>query len=424
MPKVAPEIQSSARIKVVGVGGSGKNALNHMINSKVKSVEFIAINTDVQDLHSSLAEKKIHIGKNLTKGQGAGMNPEIGKRSAEETKEEIQDALKGADMIFIAGGMGGGTCTGASPVVAKIAKDEGILTVAVVTKPFFFEGSERMRIANQGLDELEKSVDALIIIPNDKVLSIVDKNTPATDGFALCDEVLKQAVEGISELITTTGKINVDFADIRTILQDAGTALMGVGRGTGENRAKDAANMAINSPLLDVSIHNAKGVLYVIAGSADLTMHEIQDASRVITESIDKEAKVIFGYTHIESLKKGELQVTVIATGFPASNSRPARTASSVVETPVSQPISHVQRVKSDEKDAPIVLRREPDGFGTPERKQINNIVPSEDDIMVKREKKEEKELPIKKEEVMNVIEEDDDDWGAVPAFLRRNKKH
>lgn len=412
MPKVAPEIQSFARIKVVGVGGSGKNALNHMISSKVKGVEFIAINTDVQDLHSSLAEKKIHIGKNLTKGQGAGMNPELGKRSAEETKEEIQDALKGADMVFIAGGMGGGTCTGSAPVVARIAKDEGILTVAVVTKPFFFEGNERMRIADKGLEELEKSVDALIIIPNDKVLSVVDKNTPAGDGFALCDEVLRQAVEGISELITTTGKINVDFADIRTILQDAGTALMGVGRATGENRAKEAANMAINSPLLDISIHNAKGVLYVISGGQDLTMHEIQDASRVVTESIDKDAKVIFGFTQVEGLKKGEVQVTVIATGFPSSGTAQRKI---VLDTPVhTNTVTH-HRKPSEDKDVPVLLRRDPDGLSS-ERKQINNSLPTDEEVVHKRE------AQVKKEELLNVIEEDDDDWNAVPAFLRRKK--
>ncbi len=309
MAKVNPEIETFARIKVVGIGGSGKNAINHMINSKVKGVEFIAVNTDVQDLHHSLASRKIHIGKTITRGQGAGMNPELGKQSAEETREEITESVKGADMVFIACGMGGGTGTGAAPIVAKIAKDQGILTVAVVTKPFFFEGANRMRLADAGLAELESAVDALIVIPNDKILSLVDKNTPAGDGFAMCDEILRQAVEGISELITTTGKINVDFSDIRAVMQDAGTALMGVGRATGENRAKDAANMAINSPLLDVSIHNAKGVLYVVAGGADLTMPEIADASRVITEHIDKDAKVIFGYNTIEGIKKGELQV-------------------------------------------------------------------------------------------------------------------
>nr|MBP7007115.1 cell division protein FtsZ [Candidatus Paceibacterota bacterium] len=229
MPKVSPEIETFARIMVIGVGGSGKNAVNHMINSKVKGVSFITMNTDTQDLHHSLAEKKIHIGKNLTKGLGAGMDPEVGKKAAEETKAEIQDVIKGADMIFIACGMGGGTGTGAAPIVARAAKEQGILTVGVVTKPFFFEGNHRMKIAEKGLDELAGEVDAIIVIPNDKLLQISDKNTNFKDAFAMCDDVLRQAVEGISDLITTPGIINVDFADIRAVMSNAGSALMGIG---------------------------------------------------------------------------------------------------------------------------------------------------------------------------------------------------
>jgi cell division protein FtsZ len=379
-----------------------------MINSKVKGVEFIAVNTDVQDLHHSLASTKIHIGKNITRGQGAGMNPDLGRRAAEETKEEITEAVKGADMVFIACGMGGGTGTGAAPIVAKIAKAEGILTVAVVTKPFFFEGAARMKLADSGLAELEGEVDALIVIPNDKILSLVDKNTPAGDGFAMCDEILRQAVEGISELITTTGKINVDFSDIRAVMQDAGTALMGVGRATGENRAKDAANMAINSPLLDVSIHNAKGVLYVVSGGLDLTMPEIADASRVITENIDKDAKVIFGYNTIEGIKKGELQVTVIATGFPNQNMSSKKTL--FTDTPTTN------KIIIDDKVESILLDRA-------ERRQINNGLP-EEPILVKRSDKNDQNKDIKKEEVINIVvdDEDDDNWNAVPAFLRRKK--
>src|SRR3972149_5230961 len=233
MPKVEPEIESFARIKVIGVGGSGRNAINHMINSRVKGVEFIVMNTDTQDLHNSLAKKKIHIGKNLTKGLGAGMNPDIGKKSAEETKTEIQDVIKGSDMIFIACGMGGGTGTGAAPVVAHAAKEQGILTVAVTTKPFFFEGSHRMKIAEKGIEDLAKEVDAIIIIPNDKLLQLADKNTNFKEAFARCDDVLRQAVEGISDLITTPGVISVDFADIKAIMSDAGSALMGIGSATG-----------------------------------------------------------------------------------------------------------------------------------------------------------------------------------------------
>ncbi|MDO8658972.1 MAG: cell division protein FtsZ, partial [Candidatus Parcubacteria bacterium] len=241
MAKVNQAIESFARIMVIGVGGSGKNAVNHMINSKVRGVSFICMNTDTQDLHHSLAEKKIHIGKNLTKGLGAGMDPEIGKKAAEETKSEIQDVIKGADMIFLACGMGGGTGTGAAPIIARAAKEQNILTVAVTTKPFFFEGNHRMKIAEKGLEELSREVDAIIVIPNDKLLQLADKNTNFRDAFASADDVLRQAVEGISNLITTPGIINVDFADIKAIMSNAGSALMGIGTASGEKRAEKAA---------------------------------------------------------------------------------------------------------------------------------------------------------------------------------------
>src|SRR3984885_11385646 len=235
--RVTPEIETFSRIRVVGVGGSGCNAINHMINSKVRGVEFIAVNTDAQDLHGSLAKKKIHIGKNLTRGLGAGMNPELGKRASEETKEEVQQSIKGSDMVFVACGMGGGTGTGAAPVVARTAKEMGALTVGVVTKPFSFEGAQRMRLAEQGLDELRKEVDALIVIPNDRLLATVGKETTLKAAFAACDDILKQAVEGISDLITHPGIINVDFADIRAVMENSGSALMGIGIASGENRA-------------------------------------------------------------------------------------------------------------------------------------------------------------------------------------------
>ena len=377
MPQVTPEVEAFARIKVLGVGGSGKNAINHMINSKVKGVEFIAVNTDAQDLHNTLAKKKIHIGKNLTRGLGTGMNPELGKRAVEETKEEIQEAIKGADMVFIAGGMGGGTCTGAAPVVAKTAKEIGALTVAVVTKPFFFEGAQRMRLAEQGLEELRKSVDAIIIIPNDRLLSTISKETTARAAFAMCDEILKQAVEGISDLITTPGVINIDFADIRSIMENAGSALMGIGTASGEKRAEEAAKNAINSPLLELSIHGAKGVLFSIAGGDDLTMFEIQDAAKVITESIDQNAKVIFGTVRDEKLKKGEVKITVIASGFPENTAKRSL-------------------FSADTADKGKIYN----SMATP-------TAPKE---------------PAKIEE-KKVIEEADDDWGSVPAFLRRAKK-
>ena len=378
MPQIKPEVEAFARIKVLGCGGSGKNALNHMINSKVKGVEFIAINTDAQDLHHCLAKKKIHIGKNLTKGLGTGMNPELGKRAAEETKEEIQEALKGADMVFVAGGLGGGTYTGAAPEVARIAKELDALTVAVATKPFFFEGTQRMKFAEQGLEELKRSVDAIIIIPNDRLLSTIDKETTAKEAFAKCDDVLRYAVEGISDLITNPGIINIDFADIRAVMENAGGALMGIGRAVGEKRAEEAAKMAINSPLLDISISGAKGVLFSIAGGEDLTMFEIQDAAKIITESADPNAKIIFGTVRDDRLKKNEIKITVIASGFPESIEKKTL-------------------------------------FGAGEKEntkgKIYNTIPTQTD------KKE-----TKPEEKKGEVEENDDDWGAVPAFLRRSK--
>ena len=399
MPKINPAIETFARIKVIGVGGSGKNALNHMINSKVKGVEFIVMNTDTQDLHNSLAEKKIHIGKNLTKGLGAGMNPEIGKRAAEETKAEIQDVIKGADMVFIACGMGGGTGTGAAPIIAQAAKEQGILTVAVVTKPFSFEGNMRMKLAEQGLAELEREVDAILVIPNDRLLAISGKEVGFREAFAICDEVLKQAVEGISELITTPGMINVDFADIRAVMSDAGSALMGIGSASGEGRAQKAALEAINSPLLDLSISGAKGVLFAISGNDDLTIHEIQEAAKIITESIDKDARVIFGTIKDEKLKKGEMKVTVIATGFPTD--MPKR--------------SLFQATQISSKPEPTISTSTKEEVVTAVKSAV--VQPANDYI-----KKVDPIKPAVSDD--DLFANDTDDWSAVPAFLRRpNKK-
>ncbi len=396
MPKLSPEVESFARIKVVGVGGSGKNALNHMIASKVKGVEFIVMNTDTQDLHNSLAEKKIHIGKNLTKGLGAGMNPEIGKRAAEETKAEIQDVVKGAAMVFIACGMGGGTGTGAAPIIAQAAKEQGILTVAVVTKPFSFEGNQRMRLAEQGLAELEREVDAILIIPNDRLIAIAGKDLGFRDAFAMCDEVLKQAVEGISELITTPGIINVDFADIKAVMLDAGSALMGIGSASGEGRAQKAAIDAINSPLLDISISGARGVLFAISGGDDLTIHEIQEVAKIITESVDKDAKIIFGTIKDEKLKKGEMKVTVIATGFPTDMPK-----KSLFQATQSKPESNIGNstkidiINAVKKDIPVLEKN-------------NEYIKKADE---------------KPQDELFIDDDHNDDWSAVPAFLRRPKK-
>jgi len=394
MPKINQEIESFARIMVIGICGSGKNAVNHMINYKVKGVSFICMNTDTQDLHHSLAEKKIHIGKNLTKGLGAGMDPEVGRKAAEETKSEIQDTIKGADMIFLACGMGGGTGTGAAPIVARAAREQGILTVAVVTKPFFFEGNQRMKIAEKGIEELAKELDAIIVIPNDKLLQLAEKNTNFKDAFAKCDDVLRQAVEGISDLITTPGVINVDFADIKAIMANAGSALMGIGSSSGEKRAEKAALAAINSPLLEVSIHGAKGVLFAISGGDDLTISEIQEAAKIITESIDKDAKVIFGTIRDEKLKKGEIKVTVIATNFPA-------------DMPRKNLFSGTGGGQLLKDESPATVKREI-------HNSIQNGNIGNNDFVKKIDKKDVKE---------EIIEDDSDDWSAVPAFLRRNKK-
>ena len=325
MVQIKPPFETFARIKVVGVGGSGKNALQRMIQARIHGVEFIAINTDAQDLHGSSAPVKIHIGKSLTRGLGAGMNPDIGRQAAEDTKEEIINALKGADMVFITAGMGGGTGTGAGPIIADLAREVGALTVAVVTKPFSFEGAQRMKIAEDGWNTLRDKVDALITIPNDRLLSIIDRKTPLLDAFSVVDYGLRQGVQGISDLITIPGVINVDFADIKAIMANSGSALMGIGRGSGGDRAIEAAKMAINSPLLEVSIDGAKGVLFNVSGGADMAMAEINEAARIITEHIDADAKVIFGAVLDDKLKKGEIKVTVVATGFNNGNSVPTR---------------------------------------------------------------------------------------------------
>lgn len=322
MPQIKPDIETFARIKVVGVGGSGGNAISRMMACKIKGVDFVAINTDAQDLHHCNAPVKIHIGKNLTKGLGAGMNPEIGRQAAEENRDEIHEVVKGAEMVFVTCGMGGGTGTGASSVIAEAAKDAGALTVAVVTKPFSFEGRQRARIAEDGLNQLKDRVDTLITIPNDKLLHIIDRKTSLLNAFGTVDEILRQAVQGISDLITIPGVVNVDFADVKAIMQDAGSALMGIGRASGENRAEEAAKAAINSPLLEISIDGAKGVLFNVSGGPDMAMSEINDAAKIITESIDPEAKVIFGAVTDDKLKKGEVKITVIATGFGNNNGK------------------------------------------------------------------------------------------------------
>jgi len=308
------------KIKVLGIGGGGGNAITRMSKDPIRGVELVAVNTDVQDLESCEARRKIHIGKAITRGMGAGMNPELGQQSAEENREEIEAVLKDTDMIFLTAGMGGGTGTGATPVIADIARDMGILTVAVVTKPFSFEGSARMRIAEEGLAKLRDRVDTLLVIPNDRIFNIIDASTPVLKAFDKIDEILKNSVRGIADMITSSGLVNVDFADIMAVMKDAGTAVVGVGISKGKDRAAKAVDEAINSPLLDSSIDGARGVLFAVSGGRDLRMSEINEAAQIITENVDSAAKIIFGAYHDRRLAKGTIKIILIATGFNHSH--------------------------------------------------------------------------------------------------------
>lgn len=315
MAEVKPVVETFAKIKVIGVGGGGGSVVNRMVDAGVKGVEFIAVNTDVQALHYNKSTKKLHIGKAITRGLGAGMNPELGRQAAEESQNEIRDMLKDADMVFVTCGLGGGTGTGASPIVAEIARDLGALTVAVVTKPFAFEGAQRKNIAERGLTELADKVDTIITIPNDKLMQVIDKKTTLLDAFMVVDEILQQGVQGIAELITIPGLINVDFADVKAVMANAGSALMGIGQASGENKAIEAAKMAINSPLLEMSIEGARGVLFTITGGTSLGMNEVNEAAKIITAAAEEEAKIIFGAV-IDPKMKDEIKLTVVATGF------------------------------------------------------------------------------------------------------------
>jgi cell division protein FtsZ len=309
------EIEQFANIKVIGIGGGGNNAINRMIDAGLKGVEFISINTDAQALYMSKADKKMQIGEKLTKGLGAGANPEIGQKAAEESKSQLEDVLKGADMIFVTAGMGGGTGTGAAPIIAEVSKELGILTVGVVTKPFAFEGKKRMANAELGITNIKNNVDTLITIPNDRLLSIAEKKTSMIDAFKMADDILRQGVQGISDLIAVPGLINLDFADVRTIMMETGLAHMGIGKGTGENRAVEAAKQAVSSPLLETSIDGAKGVLLNITGGSNLGLLEVNEAAELISSAADPEANIIFGAVIDEKLQD-EIRITVIATGF------------------------------------------------------------------------------------------------------------
>ena len=375
------ESDNFARIKVIGVGGGGNNAVNRMVEAQLKGVEFIAINTDKQALYTSKAEYKIQIGDKLTRGLGAGANPEIGKKAAEESKEEIIQLLEGSDMVFVTAGMGGGTGTGAAPLVAQLAKEMGILTVGVVTKPFVFEGKVRMKNAERGIEDLKANVDTLITIPNDKLLQLVQKNTSMLEAFSIADNVLKQGIQSISDLIAVPGLINLDFADVTSIMKEQGLAHMGMGNAVGENRAIEAAREAIQSPLLETSIDGAKGILLNITGGSNLGLFEINEASTLVQESCDPEANIIFGASIREDLGD-EINITVIATGFESNK----RNESKVSET----------------------LNKFSSKTFEPETKKVETVVsePVKETIVIKEEPKK--------------VEEEDD--MIIPTFLRRRR--
>lgn len=401
--RLKPELETFAKIKVVGVGGSGGNAVSRMVNEKIRGVDFIAVNTDAQDLHYAQAQTKIHVGRNITRGLGAGMNPDIGRQAAEESREEIQEALKGADLVFITCGLGGGTGTGASPVVADIARSIGALTIAVVTKPFTFEGVQRMRIAEEGFANLKDNVDAIVVIPNDRIFAVIGEDTSFFNSFEMVDNILRQAVQGISDLITMPGIINVDFNDVKAIMQNAGSALMGIGIASGDDRAVKAAKAAINSPLLEVSIEGAKGLLFNVSGGSDLGMMEINHAAKVITDAVDSDARIIFGAVNDPRLKKGEIKITVIATGFGGETRYPMIRK----EEPKAIAVPDVIAKRAEERETAV--KTAPVSSVTP--------TPAVSPAPIER-----KADPRNKAFSPEVTKVSDDGWD-IPAFIRRRNK-
>ena len=354
-------VDGTATIKVVGVGGAGNNAVNRMIEAGIKGVDFVAVNTDRQALQKSKAGTKIQIGEKITRGLGAGANPDIGAQSAEENKSEITEALRGADMVFVTAGMGGGTGTGAAPIVAQAAKEMGILTIGVVTKPFTFEGKKRLSQAERGIESLKGKVDSLVVIPNDKLLQVIDRKTSINEAFRMADDILRQGVQGISDLIAVTGTVNLDFADVKTIMLNTGMAHMGIGRASGENRAEDAAKQAVQSPLLETSIEGARGVIINITGGEDLGLHEVNTAAELVQRSVDPEANIIFG-TVTDPDMKDEIQITVIATGFEKPEARTSSSVDSFVNKTWEKKINSIpastDNSSQGDLDIPAFLRK------------------------------------------------------------------
>lgn len=429
MPEVKPaDIQAFASIKVVGVGGAGGSAVNRMADVGLSGVQFIAVNTDAQALHHSKAEIKIHIGKDTTRGLGAGADPEVGQKAAEESVDEIKEALKGTDMLFVTLGAGGGTGSGAAHIVAKLAEEMDILTVGVATKPFAFEGEKRRKNAEFAIDNLSKHVDTLITIPNDRLLQTIDRNTPLLEAFKVADDVLRQGVQGISDLITEHGLINLDFADVKSVMASAGSALMGIGHGTGENRAVLAAQAAIESPLLEVSIDGARGVVFNVTGGNDLSMHEVNEAAEVITAAVSPDANIIFGAT-IKPDMQDKVDITVIATGFDGSYFAKRAGAGSDEEEDgvLGEPVTEqdveegdVETINMDEDEAAPTAQEEAKPFHKEDDAPDPSIWASEDDDEKKSKKKD------KDEKADTSSDETEKEESDVPAFLRRfrRKKH
>lgn len=408
--EIKPDIETFAKIKVIGVGGSGGSTINQMIASKIRGVEFVAVNTDAQALHHSRAATRMHIGKTITRGLGAGMDPDMGRKAAEENQNELREMLKDTDMVFVTCGLGGGTGSGAAPVVASIAKELGALTIGVVTKPFSFEGNQRGQIAEKAYEELASKVDTIISIPNDRILQVIEKKTSMMEAFDIVDDVLRQGVQGISELVTVHGVTNVDFADVKAIMSDAGSALMGIGYGSGDNRAVEAAKSAINSPLLEVSIDGAKGILFTITGGRDLGMYELNEAASIITEKADPSARIIYG-TIIDDDMKDEIRVTVIAAGFgkqklaSASADRASSFGQKLASDAYQSPLSRLSQQQPSYQST--VQSQQPVQQGRP----MDSI---EDPIMTE---------PVKQEEVVDQVagnaDLDEEDL-EIPAFIRK----
>jgi cell division protein FtsZ len=419
MPQVAPPIETFARIKVVGVGGAGGAAINRMIEAGVDGVEFIVVNTDAQALHHSLAQKKIHIGSETTRGLGAGADPSVGQKAAEESLEEIRKAVEGADMVFVTLGAGGGTGSGAGHIVAKVAQDSGALVVGFATKPFAFEGDKRRRNAETAVDNLRDAVDTLIIIPNDRLLQTIDRQTPLLEAFKVADDVLRQGVQGISDLITVHGLINLDFADVKAVMQNAGSALMGIGRASGDDRAVKAAQQAVESPLLEVSIDGARGILFNVIGGMNMSMHEINTAAETITAAADPDANIIFGATINPDLED-EIIITVVATGFDAAYFTNRDVKNTTITTSASS--TTISGNDTDLSAIDTSLDEPSDASKAFDDKPMPNIwnIQSDDDTAAATSTSSDDSTTQTSQPYVGSVEEDE---LQKPSFLRRLKK-